>query len=885
MPTQKIKFWNSIVSRFSLLFIGLIVSAIMISGYLVFTESSKVIREFSKDRIMHNTNLASQAFYSLIHEAVNDIALLSSTSIIEDFVADPSVQNRAKINDLFTSTLFNKPSYFQARLIRADEEGLEIVRAEKKNNRIFNQLDFKNQAKGDKDYVKETRKLQPGEYYYSKINLNEDFGKVSIPLIPTLRTASPIFDKENNIRYVLVININLLEFYEKLDNLMASGVKLILLNEDNRYLFAPNMKKCFGDQLDNDNFFYRDFDLTVDDKIAQQSGFETMHNKDGTPILYHAETLSYFQGRQKIYLLSVLEENLLFQSAYVVRNKSLLLTLLVGAVALLIALIFTRYFSKRINEITLAIGGYEETSDTTDHPLPKGRKDEIGVLAKTFSRMKARIDQQMKDLNSSLKKEKAAIQERDEFLQNMSHELRTPLNAILGLTQLLEKNNPTEEQKPIIQSLHRSANNLAGLVYDVLDHQKILEGKIHLHLKPENISDLLHDIHASYQYEAVNKGLKLDLQTDSYLSNTEFNIDALRFNQVVTNLVVNAIRYTEQGSISIKGKRTEKSEIVITVEDTGIGINSNDLKKLNERFYQVHTAHKQTSEGFGLGLSIVTQLVGLFGGRLDVQSQPDQGSVFKITLPVSEVTAPDDINKKSTSIPLPNLSDPIHILHIEDDESAQMLLRGALASKQILITQIAEKELVESAFEKQKFDLIISDVMINQNSIQDFLTQFVLEHPELPLIALSALGENELQRISSFHLQKPFDIQSLIDLVYQLAAKQEFDQPILEEIYALYDQQPEKIVKYLGILIKEFEQYKLRLEDVFESKDQKEWQAINHKIITHVKGLKLEKMANYLTSSVDDLEVKSHSFIINDIAYLLCFFRVERRLNSKDLSS
>src|SRR5690606_17740789 len=153
----------------------------------------------------------------------------------------------------------------------------------------------------------------------------------------------------------------------------------------------------------------------------------------------------------QVYLITAIEENLLLKTAQQVRADSLQTLLWVCLFSLLLSYFFTLLFSRRINQITQAMVEYDE-GNVDNIQVPEGRKDEIGVLARTFNRMRLKIDQHVNDLNISLKKEKEAKQQRDEFLQNMSHEMRTPLNSILGLTQLLHKNSPGSAQLPIINS-------------------------------------------------------------------------------------------------------------------------------------------------------------------------------------------------------------------------------------------------------------------------------------------------------------------------------------------------------------------------------------------------------------------------------------------------
>src|SRR5690606_18137465 len=217
-----------------------------------------------------------------------------------------------------------------------------------------------------------------------------------------------------------------------------------------QYLHSPVSDQQFGIQTKTNFNFYFDFNLSPHHPIKE--GYNQLYEQTKGDILSYIKELTYFQGVRALYLVSTIEDNVLMASASVVRENSIQTLLIVCLFSILLSWFFVRFFSKKINRITEAISNYDRGIDN-DIELPMDRKDEIGVLASTFYKMKVKIDSQVNALQTSLKKEKEARNQRDEFLQNMSHEMRTPLNAILGLTKLLLKNNPTEAQVPIINTL------------------------------------------------------------------------------------------------------------------------------------------------------------------------------------------------------------------------------------------------------------------------------------------------------------------------------------------------------------------------------------------------------------------------------------------------
>ncbi|WP_242202730.1 hybrid sensor histidine kinase/response regulator [Aestuariivivens insulae] len=877
------KFQHSIVIRLALFFTGLIIFSILLSGYLVFEKSSKVITEYAKNRIIHESELAEQAFYALLNEVSNDIAVIASSPTLNNYALDPSRKSTKDINSLFQSILSNKASYFQIRFIGAENNGKEIIRFDKKDGVVFQSDDL--QEKGNRDYFKEAIHIKKGELYFSKINLNEEYGIISKPYTPTLRAASPIFNTNNKAIGIVIINVDLTRLYNTLDKISKGESQLYLLDKAGEYLYALDKDKLFASQTGNDYNFYSDF------KINPNTSFTPKQVETGTSVnlnnnlLSYAKLLSYFKGKRNLYLIAAVKQNILLQSAHAVRANSLQALLLVCLICILLSWFFVSIISKKINQITKAISNYDEGM-TSDIPLPVNRNDEIGVLARTFKKMKAKIDQNVNKLNIALEKEKQAKQQRDEFLQNMSHELRTPLNAILGLTQLLKKNTQSNAQLPIIEALDRSANNLAGLVYDVLDHKKIVEGTLHIEYKPTNIAHLLQDIYSSYQYEAIRKGLDFNIEIDKTLEKRRFQIDPLRLSQMVTNLVVNALKFTTEGKVKLQARISPNNpeQLEIKVIDTGIGILPENINKINNRYFQESKELSGRYGGYGLGLSIVKQLSSLFGGYLSVESQKGIGSTFCVTIPI--VPTNDTKVKEEQSIKtqdVPELKKRYKILHMEDDMSTMELIKHIFTHKSIELYQVSSVSEASNYLSANKPDLVFSDLLLNDVHLEAQLNQWVQSKQiTCPLVLVSASEPEVMQTITPIYVQKPFQIDELKDYTFKILGAHEFSQPNFSNLYHNYDHDKEKIARVIDLLIDEFETYKDRIERAVTHKDQKEWDAILHKLITHINNLGLNSLLESLPEKVEALTLSQLQDVLNTFNYYLCCFRVERRINLKD---
>lgn len=876
MAKGVVNIWHSLVTRFGLFFIGLLILAIFCSGLLIYQRASKIIAEFSQERISHTSTLAEQSFFALLTEVKNDISILSENSKLRAFTQAPTTKAQQEIEDLFYVTLKNKPNYFQIRLISLSDAGKEIIRLDKTEKGVIPADQNDLQDKSDRPYFQEALNLNAGEFYFSPISLNEEYGVVDPNHTPTIRAISLIFNADQQAMAMVVINVDLSAFYLQLQTMMTIGVDLMLVDQEGQYLFAADSAKLFSKQLNTYQRFGLDFNKPLSALYTDSVRFENLSDAQHHNYLVQIKALRYSKSGHQIFLVTSLDEANALNSVHTVRKYSFWVIPVISLIALGIALIFMHLFARRIGRLTQTIGNYKQGSSAA-LDFSKHRKDELGVLARTFSEMKSKIDQQVEDLKDSLSKEQKAIREKNEFLQNMSHELRTPLNAIMGLTQLLKKNKPTPEQAPIVDSIHRSAQSLAGLMYDVLDHQKLLEGQVNLKHAPVSFHQLLTDIYASYQYEAMTKGLKFELDLDPQLQNQWHQSDTLRFSQIVTNLVVNAIKYTKSGRVLLSSRLIANHSIAVSVTDTGAGILPENLEKIRTRFYQEHTAHPAIQDGFGLGLSIVKQLIELFGGALEVTSTKGAGSTFRVVIPTIKTAPPASAPGYTQETLLPKWAQAQRVLHIEDDKSACLLIHQILTSIQVDIVQTDQLTTASDLLAQEPFDLIISDLMLDGHVASTALIDIQKKY-KLPLIVLSAFEPEQMKAVSPLYLQKPFSVGHVEDLVSLVLGKSQADTPDTTPSYAQYDHDSAKVKQFLRLLISEFETYLERIHRAFETQNEDEWTAIRHKLITHIRNLKLDVLQATLPDQVHDLTREKLDLVDNLMLYNLCFFRNELRL-------
>ncbi len=240
-------------------------------------------------------------------------------------------------------------------------------------------------------------------------------------------------------------------------------------------------------------------------------------------------------------------------------------------------------------------------------------------------------------LHEAKEKAEMANLEKAQFLANMSHETRTPLNGLMGMIQLLELTELTMEQEEYVRLSKKSCDSLLAIIGDILQYSTIEAQKVKLNNSVLSIQELAGELYGLFKPAAMEKGLQLNYHVAPDIP-SQLVGDAFRLRQVMTNLLGNAIKFTQQGGISLKvetgGVTDDDIELRISVKDTGIGIPDGDIPRLFDRFYQVDSSHTRAYGGTGLGLAISKGLVEMMGGSIKVESRQGAGSCFSFTCPM-----------------------------------------------------------------------------------------------------------------------------------------------------------------------------------------------------------------------------------------------------------
>ena len=303
-----------------------------------------------------------------------------------------------------------------------------------------------------------------------------------------------------------------------------------------------------------------------------------------------------------------------------------------------------------------------------------------------------------------------------QFLVNMSHEIRTPMNAVIGMAYLLGESDPTPVQKDYIDSLRFSADTLLGIIDNILDFSKIEAGELQFEEKKFNLKELLAALQQTFQFKVRNKAISVNMSFDPLIENFVVG-DPHRLNQILTNLLGNASKFTDRGTIAIGARMVAHREghysIEFSVQDTGIGIPSEKLQDVFKNFKQANAQVAREYGGTGLGLTIVKQLVELQGGSMQVKSKPDQGSTFSFVLSLKDsgIQVANHSEKSAMNV---NHSrqylQRMNVLVVEDNAMNQKLISKILESWGCRYEIVNNGKKAVSITESNQYDLILMDI-------------------------------------------------------------------------------------------------------------------------------------------------------------------------------
>ncbi|MBQ6735588.1 MAG: response regulator [Lachnospiraceae bacterium] len=424
-----------------------------------------------------------------------------------------------------------------------------------------------------------------------------------------------------------------------------------------------------------------------------------------------------------------------------------------------------------------------------------------------------RLTETMQELEDAKRESDIASESKSSFLANMSHEIRTPINAVLGMNELILRESRDETVLGYAGNIERAGNNLLAIINDILDYSRIESGRLDLNEQPYNLSSVINDVHSMILFRAAGKQLEIGIRVNPQIPDVLLG-DEVRIRQIVTNLMNNAVKYTNEGEVVLEvgmaphpspaGEAPVQEEgwilLEITVRDTGIGIRKEDLEKLFRKFERFDMKRNNTIEGAGLGLAITNNLVDLMGGTIEVESAYGEGSVFTVRIPQPVVNpAPignfEDAFRRSASRRTdyrPSFVAPAARLLVVDDSDMNLIVAKKILEPTRVLIDTAMSGLKALAMTQDTpYDLIFLDQrmpgMDGEETLRYIRNQAEGVNRETPVICLTAdaVGDARgryVQKGFTDYLSKPVDGEAIEQIVRQYLPAEKISEEVPEEV-------------------------------------------------------------------------------------------------------